>query len=601
VYTSILAKPQIMSSQKVENRICQNCKQNFVIEPEDFSFYEKIKVPPPTFCPECRMTRRMTYRNERTFYKRECRAPGHNEEMFSIYAPEKKLNVVCDKFWWSDGWNPYDFGADYNFSKPFFVQFRELLERIPLINLSITNMVNCNYCNVSEGDKDSYLISASENNEYVMYSNRVVFNKDSSDLYVADRNELCYEIVSCVSCYKVCFSEQSNQCNNSSFLFACINCSDCIACINLRSKSHCIGNQQYSKEEYEKLKKEFDPGTYSGIEKGRTLLVEIKKQSIYRYANIFKSTNVTGDNINFSKNCHQCFDILKEPAGEDSKFCHWGGWYLKDSYDAGPGIGWHAEQMYEVTDTGIQGSRLFFCVTVYSSFDIYYSINCHSSKNLFGCYGVRRGEYSILNKRYTKEEYEKILLKIIKQMEEMPYVDKNGRVYKFGEFFPVDLSLFAYNETIAGDYFPISKKETLEKGFGFRDRDERVYEITLPAEKIPDELVNVPESITKEIIGCIHEGKCEHQCTKAFRITEDEFMLHKKMNFVLPKMCFNCRHQMRLKQRNPMKLWHRSCMCDKENHHNHSTGKCETEFETSYAPDRPEIVYCEKCYQQEVY
>jgi len=25
------------------------------------------------------------------------------------------------------------------------------------------------------------------------------------------------------------------------------------------------------------------------------------------------------------------------------------------------------------------------------------------------------------------------------------------------------------------------------------------------------------------------------------------------------------------------------------------------EFETAYAPDRPEIVYCEKCYQQEVY
>ncbi len=28
---------------------------------------------------------------------------------------------------------------------------------------------------------------------------------------------------------------------------------------------------------------------------------------------------------------------------------------------------------------------------------------------------------------------------------------------------------------------------------------------------------------------------------------------------------------------------------------------CQNEFETSYAPDRPEIVYCERCYQQEVY
>ena len=51
---------------------CQNCKQDFVIESEDFSFYEKMKVPPPTFCPDCRLARRLIWRNERTFYKRIC-------------------------------------------------------------------------------------------------------------------------------------------------------------------------------------------------------------------------------------------------------------------------------------------------------------------------------------------------------------------------------------------------------------------------------------------------------------------------------------------------------------------------------------------------
>ncbi|MBI3459271.1 hypothetical protein HY061_03365 [Candidatus Azambacteria bacterium] len=595
---------------KTETKICQNCQVEFQIEPEDFVFYDKMKVPAPTWCPECRLVRRMVYRNERTLYKRSCLGSGHNEEIFSIYAPEKKLNVVCDKFWWSDNWDPYDFGRDYDFSKPFFIQFRELLERVPIINLSITNMVNCSYCNVCEGDKDSYLISATEHNEHVLYSNRVTFNKDCSDLYVANKNNFCYELVSCNSCYKVCFSEQSNQCTNSSFLFACINCSDCIACTNLRNKSYCIGNQQYSKEEYQKLKKEFDVSTYSGVKNGRALLAEVKKQSIYRYANIFKSVNVTGDNVGFSKNCHYCFDLVEPPAGEDSKFCHWGGNDLKDSYDAGPGVGWHGGQMYEVVDSGIQSSQLRFCVTVYGSLNIYYSINCHSSKSLFGCYGIRHGEYSILNRVYTKEEYEKLLPRIIKHMEEMPYIDKNGRVYKFGEFFPIDLSLFAYNETVAEDYFPMSKKEILEAGFNFRDTDEKIYQATLLAEKIPDKLTDVSESITKEIIGCLCEGKCDHQCTKAFRITKDELLLHKTTNFVLPKRCFNCRHQMRLKQRNPLKLWPRTCQCAGAKssngiytntiQHSHGITLCPTEFETSYAPDRPEIVYCEQCYQQEV-
>src|SRR3989344_8201029 len=55
-----------------EKKICQNCRGEFIIEPEDFSFYEKIGVPAPTFCPECRLVRRLAFRNERTLYRRAC-------------------------------------------------------------------------------------------------------------------------------------------------------------------------------------------------------------------------------------------------------------------------------------------------------------------------------------------------------------------------------------------------------------------------------------------------------------------------------------------------------------------------------------------------
>ena len=71
------------------------------------------------------------------------------------------------------------------------------------------------------------------------------------------------------------------------------------------------------------------------------------------------------------------------------------------------------------------------------------------------------------------------------------------------------------------------------------------------------------------------------------------------MEIPIPRRCFYCRHKNRIKKTNPFKLWHRKCMCDKTNHEHQN--KCPNEFETSYAPDRPEIVYCEKCYQREVY
>ncbi|MDI6883381.1 MAG: hypothetical protein QMC93_02880 [Patescibacteria group bacterium] len=150
---------------------CQNCKKEFVIKPEDFAFYEKIKVPPPTWCPECRLIRRMTFRNERTLYRRKCDLCGKN--ILAIYSPDKPFTIYCSECWWSDKWNPIEYGRDYDFSKSVFLQFRELLERIPLIALSVTNLVNCDYCNVSANDKECYLISGSQANERVMFANRV--------------------------------------------------------------------------------------------------------------------------------------------------------------------------------------------------------------------------------------------------------------------------------------------------------------------------------------------------------------------------------------------------------------------------------------------
>ena len=116
-----------------ETRQCQNCKQDFVIEPDDFAFYEKIKVPPPTFCPDCRYQRRGANRNEWNFYKRNCTLCG--ESMVSIYNSSYPGPVYCQACWWSDKWSALDFGIDFDFNRPFFEQFLQLQLKIPRIAL----------------------------------------------------------------------------------------------------------------------------------------------------------------------------------------------------------------------------------------------------------------------------------------------------------------------------------------------------------------------------------------------------------------------------------------------------------------------------------
>jgi len=574
---------------------CQNCKKDFVIEPKDFDFYEKIKVPPPTFCPECRTVRRFIWRNEMSMYHRTCLANKHVEKIVSIYSQDSLIPVYDYKYWWSDEWDPLSYGRIYDFNISFFNQWGELNKIFPHVAMSNSRAENSEYCNVNDKSKNCYLMSAAYENERVAYANRISYSKDTQDSYIVHKCELCYEIVNCESSFRLLFSNNCRECLDSAFLYDCRDCSNCLGCINLRNKSYYIFNKQYTKEEYKKELEKYNLSATTGILNFTKLFRQYRKKQIYRYAQIISSVNSTGDNLVNSKNSHYCFD-LKDI--EDCKFSSWGGFVLRDSYDAAPGTGDYSELLYDCFDM-VKNSQIYFSSVVYDSHNIQYSFNCYNSSNLFGCIGLRKKSYCILNKQYTKEEYEELVSKIIEHMNDMPYIDSKGRIYKYGEFFPSELSPFCYNETIAQEYFPLTKEEAIKQGYKWKDREKRNYQIDIKNENIPDNIEETDDSIIGKVLECEHKGTCNEQCTEAFKIIPAELQFYQRMNLPIPHLCPNCRHYQRLKQRNPLKLWHRTCMCDKENHTH--KGKCEVEFETSYAPKRPEIVYCEKCYQQEVY
>ncbi|MDQ5922479.1 MAG: hypothetical protein QG644_187 [Patescibacteria group bacterium] len=583
---------------------CQNCKNDFVIDSEDFNFYQKINVPPPTFCPECCLQRRIMFRNERTLYRRKNNFPGNeNEEIVSIHRPNSNYTIYDDRNWWSDAWDPMDYGKDYDFSKPFFKQFKELYEKIPLINLSITNMVNCKYCNVAEGDKNSFMISASNRNEDCMYGNRMTENKQSLETYIGTRNELGYELINSSNNFKVFWSSHVYECADSMFLYNCKNCNDCIGCVNLRNASYRIFNKQYTREDYFKEKENLKLNTRSGLKSFKKIFKEFVENKIHKYAHNQRTVNSSGDNLENTSNVRNSFDINE---AQDCNRIIWGGYGLRDCVNIGPGIGIQSELLYDCFDTALQVSKCFWTGVVYHSYDVRYSINCHSSNHLFGCHGLRSKEYCILNKQYTKEEYEELLPKVIQHMNDVPYIDNQNRIFKYGEFFPYDISPFAYNETIAQEYFPISKEEALLKGWQWYEYPDREYKPTINSEDLPESISDVSESVISEIIACPNKGLDTLGCTNAFIILKEELMFYKRLNIPLPTFCPNCRHFNRLKLRNPIKLWHRKCMCGSlgspqvTGNHQHE-GECKEEFETSYAPDRREIIYCEKCYQAEVY
>ena len=144
---------------KTETKVCQNCDSEFRIEPDDFEFYEKMRVPAPTLCPTCRFKRRAIWRNETTLYTgRKC--AKCEKSIVSMYNPKSPYTVYCHNCYNSDSWDPKDYAMDYEENRPCFNQLNELIRKVPKITTFIATgtgkNVNSEYTNMAGRNKNCY-------------------------------------------------------------------------------------------------------------------------------------------------------------------------------------------------------------------------------------------------------------------------------------------------------------------------------------------------------------------------------------------------------------------------------------------------------------
>lgn len=557
-----------------ETKSCQNCRKDFTLTPDDFSFFKMMEVDPPGLCPDCGLGRMMALRNERTLYKGIC--AKCSKSTLSLYAPGSPYIVYCHDCWWADSWDPGAYAMEYDQGRPLFDQVLELRAKVPREALIIVNSPGCDFGNNIRDSKNCYFCFLMSFGEDVYYSMWVVDAKNCIDnRRMLDGCQLVAHSINISRCYRSTYLQDSSDCNDCHFSFDLRGCNNCIFSYNLRNKSYCINNEQFSKEEYERRAKEILNGSYTNLQQSLKKYEEVKQKALRRYAVTLRCTEVVGNYLNGCNECNWIFD------GVNDEDCRYVASIL------------NAKNVLYSYSVGTQPSENHYGCCVMKggmnnkfSFNLLLSARCVLSDSLLnssdclGCVGLKNKQYCILNKQYSKEEYDRIYKQIAAKGE-------------LRDFPPKEFSTFAYNETAANDYQPLSREQALKQGYRWQDDFQMTTDReTIKPENIPDLIADIQDDFTKEVLACM-------KCRRNYRVTQQEIGYYRILKLPVPRECPQCRFNYRQKQLLPFKLWKRQCMCKRE-HSSHQGGVCSNEFETAYAPDRPEIVYCEQCYQQEV-
>lgn len=218
--------------------------------------------------------------------------------------------------------------------------------------------------------------------------------------------------------------------------------------------------------------------------------------------------------MNYVKRCYDCFS--------------WGGGSVEY-----PG----AENCYECHGVGSGAYHIIGCWAVWdNTSNMYYSYSCIGCSDCFGCVGLRNKSYCILNKQFTKEQYENIVSQITEKM------IADG---EWWEYPPSNMSSFGYDESYAMLEFPLTKDEAKERGYKWTEEESTLWftpSKIIPANLIPDAIIDIPDDILTWAIECKISGKY-------YKITRPELEFYRKHHLPIPKKHYDIRRKERFERR----------------------------------------------------
>ena len=380
---------------------CLRCEAVFEVTESDMVFLKKIspeiqgkvlRIPPPKLCPDCRAQRRLAFRNERKLYSRKCGLCKKN--MVTIYSSDKPYVTYCNDCWWGDQWSPLDYGHEFDFTRPFFEQFEDLMKTVPLIGLWNGRAENAEFNNNCFSLKNSYMCFNTDfgQNNYYCYISE--YNDDVVDCAYMHKSQLSYECLDSRNIYHCFFSRELENSQDCYFSSDLIGCKNCFGCHGLRHKEYYMFNKPVTPQEWEqKVKKMIF--SHANILEFKKLSAEVSAKVPQINLKLIQCENCEGDHLYGCKNAKNSFDVHD---AEDISNVVYGVMEIKNVQDAFAlgGVEWS----YELLGGGMNVSKTAFINNTLSGLsDSYYSQLCSNSCSyVFGSVSLKKQQYCILNK-----------------------------------------------------------------------------------------------------------------------------------------------------------------------------------------------------------
>jgi phage pi2 protein 07 len=544
-----------------ETKTCQNCKNNFTIEPDEFAFYEKVGILPATQCLSCRTKHHLSFWLFGKFRKGVSDLSG--DSIITILPEKNRYPIYSLKEWHSDNWNAMDYGQEYDNSKSLFEQLKNLQEKIPRPHQTGSNNTDCDWSDDAWNCKNCYLSRSMDTCEDLFYAYHNRYVKNSIDPYVCFNSDRLYECFYCFNSYKIFYSRDSRDCLDSYFLFDCRNCTNCFMCWNLRSKSYCIENMQYTKQEYQEKIKSFNLGSYASITSFKNNFKEIVRSRVVHRENFnFKAYNSTGNYLSSTTNCINCFNA---DNSQDSFNCV-SAVENKSLIDCS---GCFKAELCGNCSCCVEGYDLRYSSWSSSRYSEYLDI-CIECEYCFACVGLKKKKNCILNKQYTKEEYNALKNKIVSDMKMRD---------EYGKFLPYSMSLGPYNLSTGFLYFPDTKEEHILSLGGYWENLKENHVDGIETKDLPDNIQDVEENITKQSLICPETGW-------RFNIAPNELLFYKQNNIPLPRQHFDVRIKSYINKFIILEQYPYSCVY------------CSKNIMTHYPPEWGyQKIACIECYQ----